>query len=139
MGSGVGEVATIFQPRRSRAPSIILNDDQSTHSPYASPGQVVLDTSNGCEQQGCNASGGCGDSASSCRSLETGGSCAGSGGGGSGPGGGGCPGGQGHNQQSCHMGVSTVNYQTRRHSLSRCYHSCCAESAKKLQGILLSY
>ncbi|KAK0165757.1 hypothetical protein PV328_004251 [Microctonus aethiopoides] len=132
MGSGVGEVATIFQPRRSRGPSIILNDDQSTHSPYASPGQVVLDTANGCEQQGCNASGGCGDSASSCRSLETGGSCAGSGGGGSGPGGGGCPGGQGHNQQSCHMGVSTVNYQTRRHSLSRCYHSCCAESAKKI-------
>lgn len=78
----------------------------------------------GCEQQSCNMSGGCGgDSASSCRSLETG-SCTGSGG-------------QGHNQPSCVVGSGgggggPVTFQTRRHSITRCYDSCCAESAKKV-------
>ncbi|XP_034949349.1 putative thiamine transporter SLC35F3 isoform X2 [Chelonus insularis] len=132
MTSSVAEVATIFHPRRSRAPSIIHNDDHTNHGVYTSPGHVVVDTSGGCEQ-GCSTLGGCGDSASSCRSLETGGSCDGSRAGfrDSG-GGGGCTGGQGQNQATCYSGGSTVSYQTRRHSLTRCYASCCAESAKKI-------
>lgn len=45
MGSGsVGEVPTIFHPRRSRAPSIVLSEDQQNHGPIASPIQVVLDS-----------------------------------------------------------------------------------------------
>lgn len=45
MGSGeVGEVSTIFHPRRSRRPSIVLSEDQPNHS-YASPAQVLLDSS----------------------------------------------------------------------------------------------
>lgn len=46
MDSSSAEVSTIFHPRRSRAPSIILNDEQSGHAPYASPGHVVVDTGN---------------------------------------------------------------------------------------------
>ncbi|XP_044592635.1 putative thiamine transporter SLC35F3 [Cotesia glomerata] len=121
MDSSNAEVSTIFHPRRSRAPSIILNDEQTGH-PYASPGHVVVDT--GCEQQGCSVTGGC-DSASSCRSLETS-----SGLGIRDPSGGSAGGGQGHNQPS-HTG-SNVNYQTRRHSIVRCFDSCCAQSAKKI-------
>ncbi|KAH0552818.1 hypothetical protein KQX54_015930 [Cotesia glomerata] len=121
MDSSNAEVSTIFHPRRSRAPSIILNDEQTGH-PYASPGHVVVDT--GCEQQGCSVTGGC-DSASSCRSLETS-----SGLGIRDPSGGSAGGGQGHNQPS-HTG-SNVNYQTRRHSIVRCFDSCCAQSAKKV-------
>lgn len=52
MGSGVAEVATIFHPRRSRAPSIILSEDQANHGPYASPGQVILDASGQLNRQG---------------------------------------------------------------------------------------
>ncbi|KAF7379794.1 hypothetical protein HZH68_016742 [Vespula germanica] len=144
MGSGsVGEVPTIFHPRRSRAPSIVLSEDQQNHGPIASPIQVVLD-STGCEQQqGCSVAGGCGDSASSCRSLETSGSGVGSGTGGTGiatgstggPGGGG--GGQGHGslsqtQSTCNVTTPSVAYQqSRPNKLSACYASCCAESAKK--------
>ncbi|XP_043268469.1 putative thiamine transporter SLC35F3 isoform X2 [Venturia canescens] len=132
MGSGgVGEVPTIFHPRRSRAPSIVLSEDQPSHGPYASPVQVVLDNS-GCEQQGCSVAGGCGDSASSCRSLETSGSCAASGVGGGGSRGGSGGTGQGQGEQSCHIGAPPTTYQTRRHSISPCYSSCCAESAKKI-------
>lgn len=48
MGSGgVSEVATIFHPRRTRAPSIVLNEEQQNNGPYASPVQVILDTSSG--------------------------------------------------------------------------------------------
>ncbi|XP_015120593.1 putative thiamine transporter SLC35F3 isoform X3 [Diachasma alloeum] len=131
MGSGgVAELPTIFHPRRSRAPSIILSDERSEHGPFSSPLAGGQDNSGGCEQQGCSVVPGCGDSASSCRSLDTGGSCAGSGGG---PGsGGGGHGGQGHNPSCVSTSAPAVSYQTRRHSLSRCYNSCCAESAKKI-------
>ena len=86
----------------------------------------------GCEQQGCSVAAGCGDSASSCRSLETSGSCVGSGG--ASGGGGNASGaiGQGQGQQTSHIGPPPVSYQTRRHSTSPCYTSCCAESAKKV-------
>ncbi|XP_044004128.1 putative thiamine transporter SLC35F3 isoform X5 [Aphidius gifuensis] len=122
---GVTEVSTIFHPRRIRGPSIILSDDHTGHTvPYISPVQIVLDNSGGCEQ-----SGGCGaDLASSCRSLEAGSCTTVSGGNG-----------QGHNQPSCIGGSSSsggggvpVTFQTRRHSITRCYDSCCAESAKKI-------
>ncbi|XP_012268452.2 putative thiamine transporter SLC35F3 isoform X4 [Athalia rosae] len=107
MGSGgVGEVPTIFHPRRSRAPSIVLNDEQQNNGPYASPVQVILDTSaSGCEQQGCSASGGCCDTSITCRSVD--------------------PGGGVQSQQSCVTGSSS-------NSVSTCYASCCAESAKKI-------
>lgn len=94
--------------------------------------------------------GGCGDSASSCRSLETSGSGVGSGtGGGTGiatgstggpaAGGGGGGQGQGHGslsqtQSTCNVTTpSSVAYQqSRPNKLSACYASCCAESAKKV-------
>ncbi|KAG7212859.1 hypothetical protein KM043_002212 [Ampulex compressa] len=125
MGSrAVGELPTIFHPQRSHAPSIVLNEDQQIRGGFTSPGQVILDNS-GCEQQqGCSVAGGCGDSASSCRSLETSGSGLGSGAG------------QGHGtgqtQPSTHVNAPPVAYQQRQSSLSACYASCCAESAKKI-------
>ncbi|XP_015589902.1 putative thiamine transporter SLC35F3 isoform X2 [Cephus cinctus] len=135
MGSGgVGEIPTIFHPRRSRAPSIVLSEDQRNNGPYASPVQVVLDTS-GCEQQGCSTAVTCGDSGSSCRSVETTGSGVGSGGGGpGGPGGGGQIQGQsqGPSTPSCLISNPAVNYQHPQSSSSSCYASCCAESAKKI-------
>lgn len=46
MGSGgVGEVATIFHPRRSRTSNVALSEDQQIHSLFASPVQVALHTS----------------------------------------------------------------------------------------------
>lgn len=43
MGSGgVGEVPTIFHPRRSRTSNITLGDDQQTHGPFITPIQVAL-------------------------------------------------------------------------------------------------
>lgn len=46
MGSGgVGEVPTIFHPRRSRSSNIILGDDQQTHGPFITPIQVALHAS----------------------------------------------------------------------------------------------
>ncbi|XP_014605174.1 PREDICTED: putative thiamine transporter SLC35F3 isoform X2 [Polistes canadensis] len=97
------------------------------------------------QQQGCSVAGGCGDSASSCRSLETSGSGVGSGtgtgiatGSTGGPGGGG-GGGQGHGsslsqtQPTCNVTTPSVAYQqSRPNKLSACYASCCAESAKKI-------
>lgn len=82
----------------------------------------------GCEQQqGCSVSGGCGDSVPSCRPLETSGSGIASGGTGDN---------QGHNtsqtQVQSHVTVPPVTYQQRPNSLSACYASCCAESAKKV-------
>lgn len=45
MGSGeVSEVSTIFHPRRSRRPSIVLSEDIPNLS-YTSPAQVLLDSS----------------------------------------------------------------------------------------------
>ncbi|XP_033225584.1 putative thiamine transporter SLC35F3 isoform X2 [Belonocnema kinseyi] len=114
MGSGnVGEVPTIFHPRRSRGPSIVLSEDQPKHGPYGSPAQVLLDSS-----------GGCGDSLAGCRSHDSDGNiCSGGGGGGQGH----C---QGHGQgQPC----PSVIYRHRHSpSLANCYASCCAESAKKI-------
>ncbi|XP_046735765.1 putative thiamine transporter SLC35F3 isoform X1 [Diprion similis] len=107
MGSGgVSEVPTIFHPRRSRTPSIVLNEEQQNNGPYASPVQVILETSSGCEQQGCSASGGCSEISIACRSTND-------------------PGGGGQSQQSYAPGSSS-------NSLSTCYASCCAESAKKI-------
>jgi len=43
MGSGgVGEVATIFHPRRSRTSNVALSEDQQTHGLFASSVQVAL-------------------------------------------------------------------------------------------------
>lgn len=64
----------------------------------------------GCEQQGCSASGGCSEISIACRSAD--------------PGGGG-----GQSQQSCVTGSSS-------NSLSTCYASCCAESAKKVSYLV---
>ncbi|XP_066594379.1 solute carrier family 35 member F3 [Prorops nasuta] len=113
MGSG-GEVATIFHPRRSRAPSMVLNDDQQ-HATFASPIQVMLDAAAGCEGQQLG-----GDSAaSSCRTLDTGGSITGVD-----PGGG-----QGHGQSQA---ATAHTHHSRHTSLTACCTSCCAESAKKI-------
>ncbi|XP_020288583.1 putative thiamine transporter SLC35F3 isoform X2 [Pseudomyrmex gracilis] len=130
MGSGgVGELPTIFHPRRSRTSNVSLNEDQPTHGLFITPIQVALHTS-GCElQQGCSVADGCGDSASSCRTLET-----------TGSGGGGDNGGvqaqtTGQTQPSVHMTTtSTPNVQQsqRPSSISACFASCCAENAKKI-------
>ncbi|XP_076296702.1 solute carrier family 35 member F3 isoform X6 [Lasioglossum baleicum] len=82
----------------------------------------------GCEQQqGCSVTGGCGDSAPSCRTMEA----TGSGGIAEGAGGN-----QGHTasqiQVQQHISPPSVTYQQRPNSLSACYASCCAESAKKI-------
>ncbi|EZA58449.1 putative thiamine transporter SLC35F3 isoform X2 [Ooceraea biroi] len=134
MGSGgVGEVATIFHPRRSRTSNVALSEDQQIHSLFASPVQVARHAS-GCEQQqGCNVTDGCGDSTPSYRTLETTGSTVGSGGGG------GTGGIQaqstGQTQSSAHVTpipTSVVQQPQQPSSLSACYASCCAESAKKI-------
>ncbi|KAH0947542.1 hypothetical protein HN011_009674 [Eciton burchellii] len=133
MGSGgVGEVATIFHPRRSRTSNVALSEDQQTHGLFASSVQVALHGSACEQQQGCNVTEGCGDSASSYRTLETTGSVVGNGGGGTGTV-------QtqsiGQTQSSVHM-TSTltpiVQQPQQSSSLSVCYASCCAESAKKI-------
>jgi len=85
----------------------------------------------GCEQQGCSVINGCGDSASSCRTLEATGSAVGSGGGDSGTGGV-QPAGQ--TQSSTHA-TSAPAVQQRPSSISTCLGSCCAESAKKVDCI----
>ncbi|XP_018401770.1 PREDICTED: putative thiamine transporter SLC35F3 isoform X2 [Cyphomyrmex costatus] len=129
MGSGgVGEVPTIFHPRRSRTSNITFVEDQQTHGPFITPIQIALHAS-GCEQQqGCSVVDGCGDSAPSCRTLETTGS-AGSGGD-SGttnvqP--------TGQTQSSTHMTSAPVVQQPQQpSSISACVASCCAESAKKI-------
>ncbi|KAL0112357.1 hypothetical protein PUN28_011999 [Cardiocondyla obscurior] len=127
MGSGgVGQVPTIFHPRRSRTSNISFVEDQQTHGPFVTPIQIALHTS-GCEQQqGCSVIDGCGDSASSCRTLETTGS-AGGGGGDSGvqP--------TGQTQSSTHLTSASVVQQAQHpSSFSTCLASCCAESAKKI-------
>lgn len=46
MGSGgVGEVSTIFHPRRSRTSNIALVEDQQTHGPFITPIQIALHAS----------------------------------------------------------------------------------------------
>lgn len=94
---------------------------------------IILYKCVGCEQQqGCSVSGGCGDSVPSCRSLETTRSGVGSGG---------SADNQGHNtsqtQVQSHVTVPPVTYQQRPNSLSTCYASCCAESAKKVHWFLI--
>lgn len=104
----------------------------------------------GCEQQqGCGVTDGYGDSASSCRTLETTGSAVGSGGSGGGGGGGGGGSGSGsvqtqptgQSQTSTHVTPTPTpiaqqsqqpQQPQRPSSLSACYASCCAESAKKV-------
>ncbi|KOC58875.1 Solute carrier family 35 member F3 [Habropoda laboriosa] len=128
MGSrGVRDIPTIFHPQQTHTPSIILGDNQQHHGSQNTASQVTHDNS-GCEQQqGCSVSGGCNDSVSSCRPLETSGSGVGSGGAGDN---------QGHNtsqtQVQSHVTAPPVTYQQRPNSLSACYASCCAESAKKI-------
>jgi len=84
------------------------------------------------QQQGCNVTEGCGDSASSYRTLETTGSVVGNGGGGTGTV---QTQSTGQTQSSAHM-TSTltpiVQQPQQSSSLSVCYASCCAESAKKV-------
>ncbi|PBC33046.1 Solute carrier family [Apis cerana cerana] len=127
MGSrGIGDIPTIFHPQQTYTPNIILGDNQQNHGSH-NTSQVTHDNS-GCEQQqGCSVSGGCGDSVPSCRPLETSGSGIASGGTGDN---------QGHNtsqtQVQSHVTVPPVTYQQRPNSLSACYASCCAESAKKV-------
>ncbi|XP_026672190.1 putative thiamine transporter SLC35F3 isoform X3 [Ceratina calcarata] len=116
---GAGDIPTIFHPQQTHTPSIVLTDSQ--HGSQNIAGQTTHDNP-GCEQQqGCNVTGGCGDSIPS-RPLETGG-------GGSGDN-------QGHNpsqtQIQSHVTVPPVTYPQRPSSLSACYASCCAESAKKI-------
>ncbi|KOX72226.1 Solute carrier family 35 member F3 [Melipona quadrifasciata] len=123
---GVGDIPTIFHPQQTHVSSIILGDNQQNHGSQNTAGQITHDNS-GCEQQqGCSVSSGCGDSVSSCRPLETSRSGVGSGG----------TGDQGHNtsqtQVQSHITVAPVTYQQRPNSLSACYASCCAESAKKI-------
>ncbi|XP_026296297.1 putative thiamine transporter SLC35F3 isoform X7 [Apis mellifera] len=126
MGSrGIGDIPTIFHPQQTYTPNVIL-DNQQNHGSH-NTSQITHDNS-GCEQQqGCSVSGGCGDSVPSCRPLETSGSGIASGGTGDN---------QGHNtsqtQIQSHVTVPPVTYQQRPNSLSACYASCCAESAKKI-------
>ncbi|XP_011704876.1 PREDICTED: putative thiamine transporter SLC35F3 isoform X2 [Wasmannia auropunctata] len=130
MGSGgVGEVPTIFHPRRSRTSNISFVEDQQTHGPFITPIQIALHAS-GCEQQqGCSVVGG--DSASSCRTLETTGSVVGGGGGGGGDSGNVQSTGQ--TQSSTHVTSAPVVQQSQQpSSISACFASCCAESAKKI-------
>ncbi|XP_012534555.1 putative thiamine transporter SLC35F3 isoform X3 [Monomorium pharaonis] len=129
MGSGgVGEVPTIFHPRRSRTSNITFIEDQQSHGPFITPIQIALRAS-GCEQQqGCSVVEG--DSASSYRSLETTGSAVGGGGGG-----GGDSGVQltGQTQSSTHVTSAPAIQQPHQpSSISACLASCCAESAKKI-------
>jgi len=86
----------------------------------------------GCEQQqGCSVVDGCGDSAPSCRTLETTGS-AGSGG----DSGTGSVQTQGQTQSSTHVTSAPVVQQLQQpSSISACVASCCAESAKKVDCI----
>ncbi|XP_029680844.1 putative thiamine transporter SLC35F3 isoform X2 [Formica exsecta] len=127
MGSGgVGEVPTIFHPRRSRTSNITLADDQQTHGLFITPIQVALHAS-GCEQQqGCTVADGR-ESASSCRTLETTGSAVGSGDSGTG-------GVQvqstAQTRSSIHVTPTTTPVVQR--TSSACFASCCAESAKKI-------
>ncbi|CAL1684048.1 unnamed protein product [Lasius platythorax] len=135
MGSGgVGEVPTIFHPRRSRTSNTItLGDDQQTHGPFITPIQVALHAS-GCEQQqGCTVADGRGDSTSSCRTLETTGSAVASGGGG-GDSGIGSVQAQPTTQtrSSIHVTPTPTPVVQRPSSISSCFASCCAESAKKI-------
>ncbi|XP_077268566.1 solute carrier family 35 member F3 isoform X1 [Temnothorax americanus] len=125
MGSGgVGEVPTIFHPRRSRASNIAFVEDQQTHGPFITPIQIALHAS-GCEQQqGCSVADG--DSASSCRTLEATRSAVGSGGGDSGTGGI-QPTGQTHMTST-----PVAQHPHQPSSSSACFASCCAESAKKI-------
>ncbi|XP_076238880.1 solute carrier family 35 member F3 isoform X3 [Calliopsis andreniformis] len=124
MGSrGAGDIPTIFHPQQTHAPSIVLGGSQQNHGSQSNTGQTTHDNS-GCEQQqGCNVTGG--DSAPTCRPLETGGSIAG-----------GTSENQGHNvgqtQVQSHVNPPAVTYHQRPNSLSACYASCCAESAKKI-------
>ncbi|XP_011168232.1 putative thiamine transporter SLC35F3 isoform X3 [Solenopsis invicta] len=128
MGSGgVGEVPTIFHPRRSRTSNIAFIEDQQTHGPFITPIQIALHAS-GCEQQqGCSVVEG--GSASSYRTLEA----TGSGGGGD-SGTGVQPTGQ--TQSSTHVTSTPVVQQPQQpqqpSSISTCFASCCAESAKKI-------
>lgn len=128
MGSGeVGEVSTIFHPRRSRRPSIVLSEDQPNHS-YASPAQVLLDSS-GAEHQNFKSSSGCVDSGTGCRSHDCDSNvCSGLGSGISGTAGGT----QRHCQVQSQLYPSATYRQRHRLSLTNCYASCCAESAKKI-------
>ncbi|XP_076762212.1 solute carrier family 35 member F3 isoform X2 [Xylocopa sonorina] len=128
MGSrGVGDISTIFHPQHTHSPNIIIGDNQQNHGSQNNTGQVSHDNS-GCEQQqGCNVTGACGDSVPTCRPLETSGSAVSSGGTGDS---------QGHNtsqaQIQSHVSAPPVTYHQRPNSLSTCYASCCAESAKKI-------
>ncbi|XP_043472021.1 putative thiamine transporter SLC35F3 isoform X2 [Leptopilina heterotoma] len=122
MGSGeVSEVSTIFHPRRSRRPSIVLSEDIPNLS-YTSPAQVLLDSS-GTEQQNFKNNSGCGDSGIGCRSNDYEsdvGRRLGSGGVGN------------IGQVQGQLCPSVTYRQRHRLSLATCYSSCCAESAKKI-------
>ncbi|XP_076634190.1 solute carrier family 35 member F3 isoform X1 [Colletes latitarsis] len=127
MGSrGIRDIPTIFHPQQTDA-STILGDNQQNHGSRSNTGQITHDNP-GCEQQqGCSVIVGCGDSAPSCRPIETSGSGVAAEGTGGNP---------GHNtgqtQVQSHMTTPPVTYQRRPNSLSACYASCCAESAKKI-------
>ncbi|XP_067208897.1 solute carrier family 35 member F3 isoform X3 [Linepithema humile] len=135
MGSGgVGEVSTIFHPRRLRPSNLTFSEDQQIHGPFVTPIQVALRASACDQQQGCTD--GCGDSASSCRTLETTESATGSGGGGGDSGTGGVQvHSTGQTQSSTHVTpIPTPVAQQPHHSSSivACFSSFCAKSAKKI-------
>ncbi|XP_011267589.1 putative thiamine transporter SLC35F3 isoform X3 [Camponotus floridanus] len=91
----------------------------------------------GCEQQqGCTVADGRNDSASSCRTLETTGSAVGSGGGGGSGGDSGTGSVQAQStaqtRSSIHVTPTPTPVVQRPSSISACFASCCAESAKKI-------
>ncbi|XP_029161671.1 putative thiamine transporter SLC35F3 isoform X3 [Nylanderia fulva] len=92
----------------------------------------------GCEQQqGCTVADGRGDSGSSCRTLETTGSAVTSGGGGGGGGDSGTGSVQTQPTAQTRASVHVTSTPTpavvqRPSSISTCFASCCAESAKKI-------
>lgn len=92
----------------------------------------------GCEQQqGCTVADGRNDSASSCRTLETTGSAVGSGGGGGSGGDSGTGSVQAQStaqtRSSIHVTPTPTPVVQRPSSISACFASCCAESAKKVE------
>ncbi|XP_054000351.1 putative thiamine transporter SLC35F3 isoform X1 [Hylaeus anthracinus] len=126
MGSrGIRDIPTIFHPQQTDSSSTILGDVQQNLGSRNSTSQVTHDNS-GCEQ-GCSVTGGSGDTTQCRRPLETGGS-------GVTTEGTGCT--QGHNtgqtQVQSHTITPPVTYHQRPNTLSACYTSCCAESAKKI-------
>lgn len=112
----------------------LLRDEVSVEHQYIS----------GCEQQqGCTIADGRGDSASSYRTLETTGSAVGSGGGGGGSGGDSGTGSvqfqsTAQTRSSIHLTPTPTPVVQRSSSISACFASCCAESAKKVDYLTSS-